>query len=176
MFRIEAIEGKGNGLVAVRDLEPGEVILLEEAAVVGPASKDSCLECLKACKSYCNFKGNIYTTFRINQFCRSRKTLVPVVITVSVKVVLNLTMSTPVGTIRKNAKCFRECPVTRAKICLVCSTLFFHSGWHALRRQVLKHTSICSPWRDICLSESRKYECQLLDISKVVKICGHKTR
>ncbi len=47
VFKIKAIDGKGNGLVAVRDLDPGEVVFVEEAAAVGPASPTSCLECLK---------------------------------------------------------------------------------------------------------------------------------
>ncbi len=47
VFKIKAIDGKGNGLVAIRDLDPGEVVFVEEAAAVGPASPTSCLECLK---------------------------------------------------------------------------------------------------------------------------------
>ena len=37
---------KGNGVISKQELEPGQEIICEEAAIIGPASADSCLECL----------------------------------------------------------------------------------------------------------------------------------
>ena len=47
------IENKGYGVVTRQDIEPGQVILCEEAAIVGPASPESCLECLRITQDFC---------------------------------------------------------------------------------------------------------------------------
>lgn len=47
LFTIKRLsKEKGCGVVAAQDLLPGQVILVEEAGIIGPASADSCLECL----------------------------------------------------------------------------------------------------------------------------------
>ena len=43
LMEISSIQNKGNGCVAKENLHPGQEILCEEAAVVGPASVESCL-------------------------------------------------------------------------------------------------------------------------------------
>ena len=43
LMEISSIHNKGNGCVAKENLHPGQEILCEEAAVVGPASVESCL-------------------------------------------------------------------------------------------------------------------------------------
>jgi hypothetical protein len=48
-FRVEESEEFGRYFVATRDIEPLELVLVDEAAVVGPATKTKpiCLECFK---------------------------------------------------------------------------------------------------------------------------------
>ena len=50
---VKKIENKGYGVVTRQDIEPGQVILCEEAAIVGPASPESCLECLRITQDFC---------------------------------------------------------------------------------------------------------------------------
>ena len=46
MFQECLISGKGHGLVATVDIAPGQQIFQEEAIIVGPGSRDACVECL----------------------------------------------------------------------------------------------------------------------------------
>ena len=57
IFEIKELENKGHGIVASKDLQPGQMILVEQAGVLGPASPDSCLECLELTKDSCNLCG-----------------------------------------------------------------------------------------------------------------------
>ena len=57
IFEIKQLENKGFGIVASKDLQPGQLLLVEQAGVLGPASPDSCLECLELTKESCNLCG-----------------------------------------------------------------------------------------------------------------------
>ena len=59
------VENKGYGVVTSKDIEPGQVILTEEAAIVGPASPESCLECLRITQDFCASCG-----FSLCCYCR----------------------------------------------------------------------------------------------------------
>lgn len=67
-FNIKPLPNKGYGVVATRDLNPGSQIICEEAAVLGPASPESCLECLEITKSFCQFCG-----FSLCQKCQENR-------------------------------------------------------------------------------------------------------
>ena len=57
IFEIKQLENKGYGIVASKDLQPGQLLLVEQAGVLGPASPESCLECLELTKEFCNLCG-----------------------------------------------------------------------------------------------------------------------
>jgi hypothetical protein len=49
LFRLESCPtGEGVCCVASADLEAGDLILAEEAAVVAPAHKDACVDCSRS--------------------------------------------------------------------------------------------------------------------------------
>ena len=41
----------------MKDLAPGQLIICEEAGILGPASPDSCLECFDLTKDFCTHCG-----------------------------------------------------------------------------------------------------------------------
>ena len=45
-FEVATIPGRGQGLIASRDLDPGTVVFSEEALIVGPGTREACVECL----------------------------------------------------------------------------------------------------------------------------------
>ena len=52
------VENKGYGVVTTKDIDPGQIILCEEAAIVGPAKPESCLECLNTtAQDFCKTCG-----------------------------------------------------------------------------------------------------------------------
>ena len=57
LMETKKIEAKGYGAIAIENLDPGQEILCEEAAVVGPASAESCLECLQITRDQCSKCG-----------------------------------------------------------------------------------------------------------------------
>ena len=57
LMEIKKLENKGYGAIAKENLDPGQEILCEEAAVVGPASAESCLECLQITRDQCSQCG-----------------------------------------------------------------------------------------------------------------------
>ena len=65
------IENKGYGVVTSQDIEPGQVILTEEAAIVGPASPESCLECLRFTQDFCASCGFSLCGY-CSDICRTR--------------------------------------------------------------------------------------------------------
>jgi hypothetical protein len=62
MFEEASIAGKGRGLVASKDIDPGCEVICEEALVVGPGSREACLECLlvedEGCEESCSKCGH----------------------------------------------------------------------------------------------------------------------
>ena len=57
LMETKKIEDKGYGAIAIENLDPGQELLCEEAAVVGPASAESCLECLQITRDQCSKCG-----------------------------------------------------------------------------------------------------------------------
>ena len=57
LLRVERLPGKGYGVVAARDLQPGEIVICEEAGVLGPASPEACLECVRITDTTCSKCG-----------------------------------------------------------------------------------------------------------------------
>jgi len=57
VFEIKQLANKGFGIVASKELQPGQLVLVEQAGVLGPASPESCLECLELTKESCNLCG-----------------------------------------------------------------------------------------------------------------------
>jgi hypothetical protein len=45
-FEVATIPGRGQGLIASRDIDPGCVVFSEEALIVGPGTREACVECL----------------------------------------------------------------------------------------------------------------------------------
>ena len=46
LFEVVLISGKGHGVVASKDIDPGTEVFSEQALIVGPGSRDACVECL----------------------------------------------------------------------------------------------------------------------------------
>lgn len=57
LLRVDRLPGKGYGAVATRDLHPGEVVICEEAGVIGPGSPEACLECVHLTSQTCSHCG-----------------------------------------------------------------------------------------------------------------------
>ncbi len=45
-FEVATIPGRGQGLLATQDIDPGCVVYTEEALIVAPGTREACVECL----------------------------------------------------------------------------------------------------------------------------------
>lgn len=64
LYKVEKIgENKGHGVIASKNLQPGQLVIIEEAGVLGPASAESCLECL------CLTKGKMHFLLDNHRVC-----------------------------------------------------------------------------------------------------------